>query len=87
MPRTPRKAARDVQARDRRLAAAGVPLCPRCGERDRVVLILAPSPRTKHRSLLRDERCGKRVPQAWCWRCLGFVAALVPRAGRHAPDF
>lgn len=66
---------RDLLAIDAALAAQGVPLCPRCGERDRVAMA--------GQSL----GAGWRVTAPWRERCFGFVAALTPRPGRYVPDF
>ena len=61
--------------RDQQLADAGVPLCPRCGERDRV--------------LMPGNFVGEvfSVTHPWCERCMGFVGALEPKPKRWVPDF
>jgi hypothetical protein len=51
---------------------AVLPLCPRCGERDKVVPL----------SL---NAIGEPIGY-FCDRCIGNVAALEPRPGRYTPD-
>ncbi len=76
----PRRTSRRVPPRQpppvrKRMHDRRRPLCPGCGERDRVVM-----PGEAHPG-------GEACTAPWCDRCLGYLLALSPRRGRHVPDF
>jgi hypothetical protein len=66
----------------------GVPLCPRCGENDRVLM-----PPADTAQFLKDwpnmSEWDKHhyVSAPFCNRCMGFLSNLQPRPGRSRPDF
>jgi hypothetical protein len=73
--RSSRHAPRTPPSRYKRMYDPTRPLCPGCGERDRVIM--------PGEAFFGGGAC----EEPFCERCLGYLATLQPRHGRHVPDF
>ena len=70
-PHRPRSARPKSPTRYQRHHDLSRPLCPQCGERDRVVMT--------GESFFGGGEC----PDPFCERCMGFLETLEPRPGRY----